>query len=50
MTSTIRPRRRANSRLWGGIHWRRDNEVGLDVGMKAGRLLWSGPGLTVHRL
>ena len=27
----------ANSRLWGGIHWRKDNEVGLDVGKKIGQ-------------
>jgi len=26
----------ANSRLWGGIHWRKDNEVGIDVGKKVG--------------
>ena len=28
----------ANSRLWGGIHWKFDNEVGLDVGKKIGAL------------
>lgn len=27
----------ANARLWGGIHWRMDNEVGLDVGQKIGK-------------
>jgi hypothetical protein len=26
------------SRLYGGIHWRSDNEVGLDVGRKVGQL------------
>ena len=26
----------SNSRLWGGIHWRRDAEVGLDVGRRIG--------------
>lgn len=26
------------SRLYGGIHWRSDNEVGLDVGRKIGQL------------
>lgn len=26
----------ANSRLWGGIHWRFDNEVGLATGYKLG--------------
>ena len=32
----------ANSRLWGGIHWRKDNEVGIDVGRSG--WLWSiGP-------
>jgi membrane-associated phospholipid phosphatase len=29
----------ANARLWGGIHWRKDNEVGLQVGEKIGRLV-----------
>jgi hypothetical protein len=29
----------ADSRLWGGIHWRLDNEVGMDVGHKIGRLV-----------
>jgi len=29
----------ANSRLWGGIHWRTDNEVGLDVGAKVGQVV-----------
>lgn len=29
----------ANARLWGGIHWRKDNEVGLDVGRKVGQLV-----------
>jgi membrane-associated phospholipid phosphatase len=29
----------ADSRLWGGIHWRADNEVGLDVGKKVGNLV-----------
>ena len=29
----------SNARLWGGIHWRRDNEVGLDVGHKIGALV-----------
>ena len=28
----------ALSRLYGGIHWRSDNEVGLDVGRKIGQL------------
>jgi hypothetical protein len=28
----------AVSRLYGGIHWRSDNEVGLDLGRKIGRL------------
>ncbi|HVE86124.1 MAG TPA: vanadium-dependent haloperoxidase, partial [Myxococcales bacterium] len=27
----------ADSRLWGGIHFRHDNEVGLEVGRKIGR-------------
>lgn len=27
----------SNARLWGGIHWRADNEVGLAVGQKVGR-------------
>ena len=27
----------AASRVWGGIHWPKDNEVGLDVGRKVGR-------------
>ena len=26
----------SSSRLWGGIHWRRDAEVGLDVGRRIG--------------
>ena len=29
----------SNSRLWGGIHWRADNEVGLAVGRKVGALV-----------
>jgi hypothetical protein len=29
----------SNSRLWGGIHWRADNEVGLDVGRQVGDLV-----------
>ena len=29
----------SNSRLWGGIHWRSDNEVGMDVGKKVGALV-----------
>ena len=29
----------ADARLWGGIHWRLDNEVGLDVGRRIGRLV-----------
>ncbi|MGQ0521342.1 MAG: phosphatase PAP2 family protein [Actinomycetota bacterium] len=29
----------SNARLWGGIHWRKDNEVGLDVGHKIGKLV-----------
>ncbi|HVL94051.1 MAG TPA: phosphatase PAP2 family protein [Acidimicrobiales bacterium] len=29
----------SNSRLWGGIHWRADNEVGLSVGRKVGDLV-----------
>ena len=29
----------SNARLWGGIHWRKDNEVGLDVGHKIGQLV-----------
>ena len=29
----------ANARLWGGIHWRKDNEVGLEVGHKVGQLV-----------
>jgi membrane-associated phospholipid phosphatase len=27
----------SNSRLWGGIHWRADNEVGLEVGTRIGQ-------------
>ena len=27
----------ANSRLWGGIHWRADNVVGMQVGAKVGQ-------------
>jgi membrane-associated phospholipid phosphatase len=27
----------ANSRLWGGIHWRKDNEVGIEVGKNVGQ-------------
>jgi membrane-associated phospholipid phosphatase len=29
----------ADSRLWGGIHWRADNEVGIAVGKKVGQLV-----------
>ncbi len=29
----------SNSRLWGGIHWRADNEVGLVVGRQVGDLV-----------
>lgn len=29
----------SNSRLWGGIHWRTDNEVGVAVGEKVGALV-----------
>lgn len=29
----------SDSRLWGGIHWRLDNEVGLAVGEKVGALV-----------
>ena len=29
----------SNARLWGGIHWRADNETGLDVGHKIGQLV-----------
>lgn len=29
----------SNARLWGGIHWREDNEVGLDVGRQVGNLV-----------
>lgn len=29
----------SNSRLWGGIHWRADNETGLQVGDKVGALV-----------
>ncbi len=29
----------SNSRLWGGIHWRADNVVGLEVGTKVGALV-----------
>jgi membrane-associated phospholipid phosphatase len=29
----------SNSRLWGGIHWRADNEVGMEVGQKVGALV-----------
>ena len=29
----------ANARIWGGIHWRRDNKVGLDVGKRIGALV-----------
>ena len=29
----------SNSRLWGGIHWRSDNEKGLEVGKKVGQLV-----------
>ncbi len=29
----------SNSRLWGGIHWRADNETGLAVGEKVGALV-----------
>jgi hypothetical protein len=29
----------SNARLWGGIHWRKDNEVGLAVGKKIGELV-----------
>ena len=27
----------SNSRLWGGIHWRADSEVGIEVGKKVGQ-------------
>ena len=29
----------SNSRLWGGIHWRSDNETGMEVGKKVGQLV-----------
>jgi membrane-associated phospholipid phosphatase len=29
----------SNSRLWGGIHWRADNETGMEVGRKVGELV-----------
>ena len=29
----------ADSRLWGGIHWRADNEVGIQLGRKVGALV-----------
>lgn len=29
----------SDSRLWGGIHWRNDNETGLEVGRKVGQLV-----------
>ena len=29
----------ADSRLWGGIHWRLDNEVGIEVGAKVGQVV-----------
>ncbi len=29
----------SNSRLWGGIHWRSDNETGLAVGRKVGAVV-----------
>jgi membrane-associated phospholipid phosphatase len=29
----------SNSRMWGGIHWRADNEVGLAVGRQVGALV-----------
>lgn len=29
----------SNSRLWGGIHWRSDNETGMAVGKKIGQLV-----------
>ena len=29
----------SNSRLWGGIHWRADNETGMEVGKKIGQLV-----------
>ena len=29
----------SDSRLWGGIHWRADNEVGLAVGKRVGQLV-----------
>lgn len=29
----------SNSRLWGGIHWRADNETGMAVGRKVGALV-----------
>ncbi len=28
----------AMSRLWGGIHWRADSEVGLEMGRRVGDL------------
>ncbi len=30
----------ANSRLWGGIHWRFDNEAGLLSGRQLGQYIW----------
>jgi hypothetical protein len=30
----------ANSRLWGGIHWRYDNEDGLAAGMELGHFVY----------
>ncbi len=29
----------SDARLWGGIHWRLDSDVGLDVGRKVGQLV-----------
>ena len=29
----------SDSRLWGGIHWRSDNEKGIEVGRKVGGLV-----------
>jgi hypothetical protein len=30
----------ASSRLWGGIHWRFDNEAGLSSGRQLGQYIW----------
>ena len=37
-TLTAQAEEAAVSRLYGGIHWRSDNEVGLDVGRRIGQL------------